>query len=156
MRKNICNFQENGVRTRCAAIVNHSAIVNLLRVVNLLCVVFLVRRGPLGKQLIQDKTHEFLTHGKVGQNDIYCPHRYDYNLNSDRLKIFQNEFLLEFQDVIVIRGAFPRNCYISREFFRIGIKKCNCNCNLKKINSRKQQCNCNCKKIDSRKQKSCM
>ena len=37
--------QENGARTRCAAVVNHSAIVNSLLVVNLLCVVFLVRRG---------------------------------------------------------------------------------------------------------------
>ena len=47
---NVCNFQENGVRTRRAAIVNHSAIVtvNSLRVVNLLRVLFLVRRGPLG------------------------------------------------------------------------------------------------------------
>ena len=47
-RKNVCSSQENGVRTRCAAIANHSAIVNSLRVVNLLRVVFLVRRGPLG------------------------------------------------------------------------------------------------------------
>ena len=51
-RKNVCNFQENGVRTRCAAIANHSAIVNSLPVVNLLRVVFLVRRGPLGVQEI--------------------------------------------------------------------------------------------------------
>ena len=35
-RTNVCNSQENGVRTRCAAIVNHSAIVNSLHVVNLL------------------------------------------------------------------------------------------------------------------------
>ena len=47
-RENVCNSQENGVRTRCAAIVNHSAVVKILRVVNLLRVVFLVRRGPLG------------------------------------------------------------------------------------------------------------
>ena len=47
-RKNVCNSQENGVGTGCAAIVNYSAIVNSLRVVNLLRVVFLVRRGPLG------------------------------------------------------------------------------------------------------------
>ena len=47
-RENVCNFQENGVPTRDAAIVNHSAIVNSLRVVNLLRVLFLVRRGPLG------------------------------------------------------------------------------------------------------------
>ena len=47
-RENVCNFQENGVRTRHAAIVNHIAIVNSLRVVNLLRVLFLVRRGPLG------------------------------------------------------------------------------------------------------------
>ena len=44
----VCNFQENGVRTRRAATVNHPAIVETLRVVNLLRVVFLVRRGPFG------------------------------------------------------------------------------------------------------------
>ena len=49
-RENVCNFQENGVHTRCAAIVNHRAIVKILRVVNLLRVVFLVRLGPLGKE----------------------------------------------------------------------------------------------------------
>ena len=48
-RKHFCNSQENGVRTRCAAIVNHPAVLKRLRVVNLLRVVFLVRRGPLGK-----------------------------------------------------------------------------------------------------------
>ena len=47
-RKNVCNSQENGVRTRCAAIVNQPAVLKILRVVNLLRVVFLVRRGPLG------------------------------------------------------------------------------------------------------------
>ena len=47
-RKNVCNSQENGVRTRRAAIANYSAIVNSVRIVNLLRVVFLVRRGPLG------------------------------------------------------------------------------------------------------------
>ena len=47
-RKNVCNSQESGVRTRCAAIVNHPAVLKILRVVNLLRVVFLVRRGPLG------------------------------------------------------------------------------------------------------------
>ena len=46
--KNVCHSQENGVRTRRAAIVNHRAIVKILRVVNLLRVVFLVRWGPLG------------------------------------------------------------------------------------------------------------
>ena len=35
-RKNVCNSHENGVRTRCAAIVHHYAIVNLRRRVNLL------------------------------------------------------------------------------------------------------------------------
>ena len=43
-RNNVCNSQENGVRTRCAAIVNHPAVLKILRVVNLLRVVFLVRR----------------------------------------------------------------------------------------------------------------
>ena len=33
---NVCNSQENGVCTRCAAIVNHYGIVNLLRRANLL------------------------------------------------------------------------------------------------------------------------
>ena len=47
-RKNVCNSQGKGVRTRCAAIVNHPAVLKILRVVNLLRVVFLVRRGPLG------------------------------------------------------------------------------------------------------------
>ena len=50
-RKNVCNSQENGVCTRCAAIVNHPAVLKILRVVNLLRVVFLVRRGPLGRVL---------------------------------------------------------------------------------------------------------
>ena len=35
-RKNVCDSEENGVRTRCAAIVNRYAIVNLLRRANLL------------------------------------------------------------------------------------------------------------------------
>ena len=35
-RKNVCNSQDNLVRTRYAAIVNHYAIVNLLRRANLL------------------------------------------------------------------------------------------------------------------------
>ena len=48
-RKNVCNSQENGVRRRRAAIVNHPGVLKILRVVNLPCVVFLVRRGPLGK-----------------------------------------------------------------------------------------------------------
>ena len=48
--KNVCNSQENGVRTRRTAIVNHPAVLKILRVVNLLRVVFLVRRGPLGRR----------------------------------------------------------------------------------------------------------
>ena len=47
-RENVCNSQENGVRTRCAAIVNHGAIAKILRKVNLLRVVFLVRLGRIG------------------------------------------------------------------------------------------------------------
>ena len=43
-RKNVCNSQKNGVRTRCAAIVNHPAILKILHALNLLRVVFLVRR----------------------------------------------------------------------------------------------------------------
>ena len=55
--ENVCNSQENGVPTRCAAIVNHSAIVKRLRVVNLLRVVFLVRRGPLGSSIVKMATN---------------------------------------------------------------------------------------------------
>ena len=55
-RENVCNSQENDVRTRCAAIVNHRAIVKILRVVNLLRVVFLARRGPLGFVGLQQQT----------------------------------------------------------------------------------------------------
>ena len=51
-RETVCNSQENGVRTRRAAIVNHRALVKILRVVNLLRVVFLVRRGLLGNAII--------------------------------------------------------------------------------------------------------
>ena len=49
---NVCNAKENGVCTRRAAIVNHSAIANWLRVVHLLSVVLLVRRGasPVSKK----------------------------------------------------------------------------------------------------------
>ena len=49
-RKNVCNSQENRVRTSCAVIVNHPAVLKILRVVNVLPVVFLVRRGPLGRK----------------------------------------------------------------------------------------------------------
>ena len=34
LRGNVCNSQENGVRTLCAAIVNHYALVNFLRRAN--------------------------------------------------------------------------------------------------------------------------
>ena len=54
-RESVCNLQENGVRTRCAAIVNHRAVLKILRVVNLLRVVFLVRRGPLGLREYPDE-----------------------------------------------------------------------------------------------------
>ena len=47
-RKNVCNSQENRVRTSSAAVVNHPAVLKILRVVNLLRVVFLVRQGPWG------------------------------------------------------------------------------------------------------------
>ena len=47
-RKNVCNSQESGVRTRCAAMVNHPAVLKIVRVVNLLRVLVLVQRGPLG------------------------------------------------------------------------------------------------------------
>ena len=55
-RKNVCNSQENGVRTRCTAVVNHPAILKILRVVNLVREVFLVRRGPLGFLAEKKKT----------------------------------------------------------------------------------------------------
>ena len=35
--------------------------------------------------------------------------------------------------------SFPKKCYISRESIRLGIKRCNCICNLQKVNSRKQK-----------------
>ena len=43
------SVKENGVRTRCATIANHSARVNSLHILHLLRVVFWVRRGPLPK-----------------------------------------------------------------------------------------------------------
>ena len=52
--------QENGVRTRSAAIVNHSAVLKIVRVVNLLRVVFLVRRGPLGALILSKNSGVFL------------------------------------------------------------------------------------------------
>ena len=66
-RENVCNSQENGVRSRCTAIVNHCdrAIVKILRVVNLLRVVFLVRRGPLGRKT-KKKTGKLLLRMGVG------------------------------------------------------------------------------------------
>ena len=39
-RNNVCNSQENGVRGRCTAIVNHPAVLKILRIVNLLRVLF--------------------------------------------------------------------------------------------------------------------
>ena len=35
--------------------------------------------------------------------------------------------------------VFPRNCYISRESIRLGIKICNCKCNFQELNSPKQK-----------------
>ena len=46
--KNVCNSQDNGVRTRCAAIVNHPAVLKILRVVNLLRVVIFSTAGSFG------------------------------------------------------------------------------------------------------------
>ena len=48
VRKNVCNSQETGVRTRCAAIANHPAVLKILRVVNLLRVVFFSTAGSFG------------------------------------------------------------------------------------------------------------
>ena len=59
-RRNVCNFQENGVRGRCAAIVNHPAVLKILRIVNLLRVLFLVRRGPLGMLVLSRLSRAFL------------------------------------------------------------------------------------------------
>ena len=47
-RKNVCNSQENGVRTRCAAIANHYSIVNLLRRVIYYGLVFFSTAGSFG------------------------------------------------------------------------------------------------------------
>ena len=46
---NDCNSQENGVRTRRAAIANHYAIVNLLRRANLLRRSIFSTAGSFGK-----------------------------------------------------------------------------------------------------------
>ena len=48
LRGKLSSSQENGLRTSCATIANHSVTVNPLHVVDLLRVVFLVRWGPLG------------------------------------------------------------------------------------------------------------
>ena len=74
---------------------------------------------------------------------MYCPHRNDYNLNSGRLEnvivseIFAKLIPLGIPKCSCNPRVFPRNCYISRESVRLEIKKCNCNCNHQKINSRK-------------------
>ena len=54
--KNVCNSQENGVHTRCAAIVSHLAVLKILRVVNLLRVVFFVRRGSFVGPRLRGRT----------------------------------------------------------------------------------------------------
>ena len=59
VRKNVCNSQETGVRTRRAAIVNHPAVLKILRVVNLLRVVLLVRQGPLGIRRFSENYKRF-------------------------------------------------------------------------------------------------
>ena len=82
--------------------------------------------------------------GSVVCGSGYCPHRNDYNLNSDRLKnvivivIFAKLIALGIPRCNCNQRVFPRKCYMSRESIRLGIKECNCNCNLQKINSRKQ------------------
>ena len=75
----------------------------------------------------------------------YCPHRNNYNLNSWQI---ENVIAcLNFAKLIPLgiprcnsnQRVFHKNCYIFRESIRLGIKKCNCNCNLKEIHSRKQK-----------------
>ena len=46
---NVCNSQENGVRTRCAATVNHYAIANLLRRAKLLRRIIFSTAGSFGR-----------------------------------------------------------------------------------------------------------
>ena len=57
-RKHVCNSQENGVRTRCAAIVNHYALVNLLRRVSLLLRGIFSTAGSFGSR-VYDKCSAF-------------------------------------------------------------------------------------------------
>ena len=72
-RKNVCNSQENGGRTRCAAIVNQPAVLKILRVVNLLRVVFLVRRGPCGEFLVFLSVFPFFSRDFRGSVGITNP-----------------------------------------------------------------------------------
>ena len=74
----------------------------------------------------------------------YCPRRNDYNLHSWQIK---NAIVSAISAKLIPLGilrcnrnqrVFPRNCYISRETIRLGIKNCNCDCNLQKNNSRKR------------------
>ena len=61
------------------------------------------------------------------------------SLTSDRLtnvivsEIFAKLIPLGILSVIVIRRVFPGNCYNSRESILLGIKRCNCECNHRKI-----------------------
>ena len=69
-RKNVCNSQENGARTRHTAIVNHPAVLKIQRVVDLLRVVFLVRRGPLG--ILRDTFERRLALPPNGASPPHC------------------------------------------------------------------------------------
>ena len=65
-RKNVCNSQENGVRTRCAAIAIHYAIVNLLRRVNLLQRSIFSTAGSFGYvQFVQLHLQELMVESKM-------------------------------------------------------------------------------------------
>ena len=84
-KKNACNSLENGVRTRRAAIVDHSATANYSAIVNPLPVVTSLRVLSAPKWL----QFKFLT---------------DLKNVSVSVVFAISEFLLEFRDAIVIRG----------------------------------------------------
>ena len=71
-RKNVCNSQENGVHTRCAAIVNHHAIANALRRVNLLRCSIFSTAGSLGHFRFQEKKQGKEGQGSASNNSAIC------------------------------------------------------------------------------------
>ena len=71
---NVCNSQENGIGTRCAAIVNHHAIVNLLRRANLLRRTIFSTAGSFGlaTEILLTAWHVLATQ-KLSAPNHACP-----------------------------------------------------------------------------------